>query len=45
MTKYKLGLVLETSSYDIGQQTTFTINNVDSTIITAYYVTTDLSDP
>ncbi|CAD8122699.1 unnamed protein product [Paramecium sonneborni] len=42
LVKYKLTSTLDTSSFNIGEEVDFTINGLDSTQITTYYITTTL---
>ncbi|CAD8210637.1 unnamed protein product [Paramecium octaurelia] len=44
LVKYKLTSTLSTSSFNIGEESVFTINGLDSTQITTYYVSTTLAD-
>ncbi|CAD8202477.1 unnamed protein product [Paramecium pentaurelia] len=44
LVKYKLASTLSTSSFNIGEESVFTINGLDSTQITKYYISTTLTD-
>ncbi|CAK65133.1 unnamed protein product (macronuclear) [Paramecium tetraurelia] len=44
LVKYKLTSTLSTSSFNIGEESVFTINGLDSKQITKYYVSTTLTD-